>query len=52
MTLRQVDLLHEKIKKGVLLAHKRLIEQAKKNDDYLVISKNNKVVRVKARSLK
>lgn len=43
--------LSEKITKGVQLAVKRLIEQTKKEDGELVISRNGKVVRVKARDL-
>ncbi|MBT1701363.1 hypothetical protein KK083_31005 [Fulvivirgaceae bacterium PWU4] len=43
--------LFEKITSGVQLAVKRLIEQTKKEDGELVISRNGKVVRVKARDL-
>ncbi|GAB4028500.1 hypothetical protein [Spirosoma gilvum] len=41
----------EKIMQGVLLAHKRLIEKAKRDDDTLVIERDGKPVRVKARDL-
>jgi hypothetical protein len=41
-----------KITSGIELAAKRLLEQTKKEDGYLVVSKNGKVVRVKARDLK
>jgi hypothetical protein len=43
--------LLEKITAGVQLAVKRLIEQTKKEDGELVISKNGKVIRIKARDL-
>lgn len=38
--------------KGARKAIKQLIEERKKTDDYLVVSRNGKVVKVKARSLK
>jgi hypothetical protein len=44
--------LHEKILKGTRLAVERLIEESKKNDDYLVFSEKGKIVKVKARKLK
>lgn len=44
--------LSEKITIGVTLAIQRLVEKTKKEDGELVISKNGKVVRVKARDLK
>lgn len=43
--------LLEKITNGVQLAVKRLVEQTKKDDGELVISKNGKVIRIKARDL-
>jgi len=52
MIARKFDELHEKIKKGVLLANKRLIAETKKHDGVLVIEKNGKIVKVKARALK
>lgn len=45
------DPLEKKITKGVKLAIRRLIEKTKKEDGELVISKNGKVVRIKARDL-
>jgi hypothetical protein len=42
----------EKFTAGFTLATKRLIEITKKEDGELVISKNGKPVRVKARDLK
>jgi hypothetical protein len=44
--------LRDKVIAGTKLAFQRLVEKAKKNDDYLVFSKNGKVIKVKARSLK
>jgi hypothetical protein len=43
--------LLDKINKGVHLAIRRLIDQTKQEDGELVISKNGKVTRVKARDL-
>ncbi|MBX2964701.1 MAG: hypothetical protein KF845_01055 [Cyclobacteriaceae bacterium] len=48
----QFQEVSEKITEGVILAVKRLIEKTKKEDGELVISKNGKIVRVKARDLK
>jgi len=41
----------KKILAGVQLAFHRLVEKAKQTDDYLVFSRNGKVVKVKARSI-
>ncbi|MBZ0203254.1 MAG: hypothetical protein IT281_06135 [Ignavibacteria bacterium] len=46
------DILEEKFRKGSKLAIKKLIEERKKANDYLVVSRNGKVVKVKARSLR
>jgi hypothetical protein len=46
------NILIDKVTLGVKLASKRLIESLKKEDGELVISKNGKPVRVKARDLK
>lgn len=40
-----------KVMEGFRLAHKRLIEKAKRDDDTLVIERDGKPVRVKARDL-
>ena len=45
------DQMVAKITEGVKLAFQRLIERTKKEDGELVISKNGKIVRVKARDL-
>lgn len=47
----ELDIVIEKINEGVKLAIKRLVEKTKKEDGELVISRNGKVVRVKAREL-
>jgi hypothetical protein len=44
--------LIRKITSGVELAAKRLLEQTQKENGYLVISRDGKVVRVRARDLK
>lgn len=46
------DQLVDKITEGVKLAIKRLIDRTKKEDGELVISRNGKVIRIKARDLK
>ena len=52
MNTPQPDLLVEKVTAGVKLAIQRLIERTKKEDGELVISRDGKVVKVKARDLK
>ncbi|MGM9509835.1 hypothetical protein ACS5NO_19025 [Larkinella sp. GY13] len=42
---------NEKILEGMRRAVQRVIEQAKRNDEELVIARNGKPVRVKARDL-
>lgn len=51
-TLKNTNSLTDKIIKGVALSYTRLVEEAKKNDDYLVFSENGKIVKVKAREIK
>ena len=51
MTTVESDQLIEKITAGVKLAIRRLIERTKKEDGELVISRNGKIVRVRAREL-
>jgi len=43
--------LTDKVLKGGRKAIKNLIEERKKTDDFLIVSRNGKVVKVKARSL-
>jgi hypothetical protein len=52
MSNSEFDQLADKITKGVKLAIYRLIEKTKKEDGELVISRDGKVVKVKARDLK
>ncbi len=51
MTPLESDQLIDKITAGVKLAIQRLIERTKKEDGELVISRDGKIVRVKAREL-
>ena len=44
--------MQEKIDAGILHAQKRLIEKTKKEDGELVVVRDGKVVRIKARDLK
>lgn len=51
MTTAESDRLIEKITMGVKLAIQRLVERTKREDGELVISRNGKIVRIKAREL-
>ena len=53
-TMSEVEIkqMQEKINAGILLARKRLIERTKKEDGELVIVRDGKVVRIKAKDLK
>ena len=46
------DILEEKLIKGTRLAVKKLIQERKKNNDYLIVSRRGKVVKIRARSIK
>ena len=48
----EIKQMQEKIDAGILLAQKRLIEKAKKEYSELVVVRDGKVVRIKARDLK
>ena len=48
----EIKLMQEKINAGILLARKRLIEKTKKEDGELVIVRDGKVIRIKAKDLK
>ena len=52
MTKEEIKEMQEKIDAGILLARKRLIEKTKKEDGELVVVRDGKVVRVKAKDLK
>lgn len=51
MSTIELDLMVEKITQGVMLAIHRLVEKTKKEDGELVVSRDGKVVKVKARDL-
>lgn len=51
MTVDFTD-INKRITHGIALAVKRLIEKTRKEDGELVISRNGKVVRIKARDIK
>ena len=48
----EIKQMQEKIDAGILRAQKRLIEKTKKEDGELVVVRDGKVVRIKARDLK
>ena len=48
----EIKQMQEKIDAGILLAQQRLIEKTKKEDGELVVVRDGKVVRIKARDLK
>ena len=48
----EIKQMQEKIDAGILLAQKRRIEKTKKEDGELVVVRDGKVVRIKARDLK
>ena len=48
----EIKQMQEKINAGILLARKRLIEKTKKERGELVIVRDGKVVRIKAKDLK
>lgn len=52
MSTTESDQLVDKITAGVKLSIQRLIERTKKEDGELVIARDGKVVRIKARDLK
>ena len=48
----EIKQMQEKINAGILLARNRMIEKTKKEDGELVIVRDGKVVRIKAKDLK
>lgn len=52
MSETDIKQMQEKIDAGILLAQKRLIEKAQKEDGELVVVRDGKVVRIKAKDLK
>ncbi|MEI6141402.1 MAG: hypothetical protein WCP85_19180 [Mariniphaga sp.] len=51
MNKAEVEIMHEKIVKGVKLAYERLLIEKQKDDSELVFSQDGKIVKVKARDL-
>lgn len=51
MSELEIKQMQEKIDAGILLAQKRLIEKAKKEDTELVVEQDGKIVRIKAKDL-
>ncbi len=51
MNKAEVEIMQEKIVKGVKLAYERLLIEKQKDDSELVFSQNGKIVKVKARDL-
>jgi hypothetical protein len=52
MSASESEQLTDKITKGVKLAIHRLIEQTKKDNGELVVARDGKVVKIRARDLK
>jgi len=52
MSEMEIKQMQEKIDAGILLTQKRLIEKARKEDGELIVVRDGKVVRIKARELK
>ena len=51
MSELEIKQMQEKINAGILLAQKRLIEKTKKEDGELVVMRDGKIVRIKAKDL-
>jgi hypothetical protein len=47
-----LDLLVEKVKRGIMLSSKKFWKEAKEQDQKVVIMRNNKVVLIRARDIK
>jgi len=43
--------LEKKITKGMILAHKRMVKEKIKNDEYVIVSINGKNIRKKAKEI-
>jgi hypothetical protein len=48
----KLDLLVEKVKRGIILSSKKFLKEAKKQNQKLVVMRNNKVVLINARDIK
>ncbi len=51
MNKEEVEIMQDKIVKGVELAYNRLLIEKQKDDSELVFSSNGKIVNIKARDL-
>ena len=51
MNQEEIKALDEKIRKGLTLSFQRLVAKTKREDGELVIFKDGKVIRIKARDL-
>ena len=47
----QSDILEKKLSKGMKLAYKKLLLERAKEDGYLIISQNGKIIKKKAREI-
>ena len=52
MTTQEIDSLRTKILKGISVSYNKLLAATQKEDGELVVSKDGKIIRVKARNLK
>jgi hypothetical protein len=52
MTTQEINSLRTKILKGISISYNKLLAATQKDDGELIISRNGKVTRVKARDLK
>ena len=50
-TIQRNKELEEKITKGIMLAHKRMVKEKIMNDEYVIVSINGKNVRKKAKEI-
>jgi len=48
---KQSDILEKKLTKGMKLAYKKLLLERAKEDDYLIIYENGKIIKKKAREI-
>lgn len=49
---QQLDLLMAKIKRGIRLSFKKFLDESVRNNDDLVVMRNNKVVLIPAREIR
>ena len=48
---KTIDILREKIQKGIQISFDKLVKEKAKNDEELVFSENGKIVRIKAKDI-